>query len=72
MRVFTTRRQSEGPIAMTSINRLGHNQDLEEISIVSSNANPSQVIYGSGPHTANGPRVVPGKKFFVFLVLILG
>lgn len=65
MRVFTNRRQSEGPIAMTSINRFGLNQDLEEISIVSSNANPSQVIYGSGPHTANGPRVVPGKNISV-------
>lgn len=37
-------------------------QELEEISIVSANATPSQVIYGTGPHTANGPRVVPGKK----------
>lgn len=61
MRVLMNRRQSEGPIAMTSNNRYSLNQDLEEISIVSSNATPSQVIYGSGPHTANGPRVVPGN-----------
>ena len=37
-------------------------QELEEISIVSANATPSQVTYGTGPHTANGPRVVPGMR----------
>ncbi len=61
MRVFMNRRQSEGPITMAGNSRHAFNQDLEEISIVSSNATPSQVIYGCGPHTANGPRVVPGK-----------
>lgn len=64
MRVFMNRRQSEGPIAMAGNNRPPFNQDLEEISIVSSNATPSQVTYGCGPHTANGPRVVPGKYYF--------
>ncbi|XP_065199974.1 cyclic nucleotide-gated cation channel alpha-3 isoform X2 [Planococcus citri] len=59
MRDLMNRRQSEGPIAMSSNNRNAL-QDLEEISIVSSNATPSQVIYGSGPQAANGPRVVPG------------
>ncbi|CAB3376875.1 Hypothetical predicted protein [Cloeon dipterum] len=33
---------------------------LEEISVVSSNADPGHVTYGSGSLAANGPRVVPG------------
>lgn len=61
MRDLMNRRQSEGPIAMSTNNRNAF-QDLEEISIVSSNATPSQVIYGSGPQAANGPRVVPGNE----------
>ncbi|XP_071519853.1 uncharacterized protein [Panulirus ornatus] len=36
-----------------------HEDDLEDIAVVS-NANPDQVKYGSGPITANGPRVIPG------------
>lgn len=34
--------------------------DLEDIAVVS-NADPGQVKYGSGPITANGPRVIPGQ-----------
>ncbi|XP_042235800.1 cyclic nucleotide-gated cation channel alpha-3-like [Homarus americanus] len=38
----------------------GANEDeLEDIAVVS-NADPGQVKYGSGPITANGPRVIPG------------
>ncbi|XP_059479387.1 potassium/sodium hyperpolarization-activated cyclic nucleotide-gated channel 1 [Neocloeon triangulifer] len=33
---------------------------LEEISVVSANADPGHVTYGSGSLAANGPRVVPG------------
>ncbi|XP_050525308.1 cyclic nucleotide-gated cation channel alpha-3 [Daktulosphaira vitifoliae] len=51
------------PATSTSSTRLlyhGQSADLEQISIVSSNATPSQVTYGSGVATANGPRIVPG------------
>ncbi|XP_050427217.1 cyclic nucleotide-gated cation channel alpha-3 isoform X2 [Adelges cooleyi] len=51
------------PATSTSSTRLlhhGQSADLEQISIVSSNATPSQVTYGSGLATANGPRIVPG------------
>lgn len=52
------------PVTSTSSTRLlyhgGQSADLEQISIVSSNATPSQVTYGSGLATANGPRIVPG------------
>lgn len=34
-------------------------EELEDIAIVSSNADPGQVKYGSGPIAANGPRVIP-------------
>lgn len=40
----------------------GH--ELDEIAVVSSNADPCHVKYGSGPlglSTINGPRLVPGK-----------
>lgn len=40
--------------------------ELEDIAVVS-NADPGQVTYGSGPITANGPRVVPGKNKDVYL-----
>lgn len=37
-------------------------QELDEIAVVSSNADPCHVKYGSGPlSTINGPRLVPGK-----------
>jgi hypothetical protein len=51
------------PATSTSSTRLlhhGQSADLEQISIVSSNATPSQVTYGTGLATANGPRIVPG------------
>ncbi|CAI6363968.1 unnamed protein product [Macrosiphum euphorbiae] len=51
------------PATSTSSTRLlhhGQSADLEQISIVSSNATPSQVTYGTGLVTANGPRIVPG------------
>lgn len=39
----------------------GH--ELDEIAVVSSNADPCHVKYGSGPlSTINGPRLVPGKS----------
>lgn len=53
------------PVTSTSSTRLlhhGQSADLEQISIVSSNATPSQVTYGTGLATANGPRIVPGKS----------
>ncbi|XP_044728867.1 uncharacterized protein LOC123292320 isoform X2 [Chrysoperla carnea] len=34
--------------------------ELDEIAIVSSNADPCHVKYGSGPLLVNGPRLVPG------------
>lgn len=38
----------------------GH--ELDEIAVVSSNADPCHVKYGSGPlATINGPRLVPGR-----------
>lgn len=40
----------------------GDCHELDEIAIVSSNADPCHVKYGSGPlSTINGPRLVPGK-----------
>lgn len=42
----------------------GH--ELDEIAVVSSNADPCHVKYGSGSlglSTINGPRLVPGKKY---------
>lgn len=48
--------------------------ELDEIAVVSSNADPCHVKYGSGPlglSTINGPRFVPGKSFiFIFLYLL--
>lgn len=39
----------------------GDGHELDEIAIVSSNADPCHVKYGSGPlSTINGPRLVPG------------
>lgn len=46
----------------------GH--ELDEIAVVSSNADPCHVKYGSGPlglSTINGPRLVPGKYPFFFI-----
>lgn len=44
----------------TLVSSDGH--ELDEIAIVSSNADPCHVKYGSGPlSTINGPRLVPGK-----------
>lgn len=48
---------------------LGHgdNHELDEIAVVSSNADPCHVKYGSGTlSTINGPRLVPGKTNFFF------
>lgn len=44
----------------------GDNHELDEIAIVSSNADPCHVKYGSGNTlcTINGPRLVPGNNFF--------
>lgn len=58
---LTGRRQSD--TAASSSTRLVHGHELEEIAVVSCNATPSQVKYGSGPLSAaaNGPRIVPGK-----------
>ncbi|XP_075235492.1 uncharacterized protein LOC142332762 [Lycorma delicatula] len=61
---LTGRRQSspsDGP-GTSSSTRLVHGQhELDEIAVVSSNATPGQVKYGSGTWTAaNGPRLVPG------------
>lgn len=40
----------------------GDGHELDEIAVVSSNADPCHVKYGSGPlSTINGPRLVPGK-----------
>lgn len=61
------------PATSTSSTRLlhhGQSADLEQISIVSSNATPSQVTYGTGLVTANGPRIVPGKAFKISVVFI--
>lgn len=44
---------------------LGHadSHELDEIAVVSSNADPGHVKYGSGTtlSTINGPRLVPGE-----------
>lgn len=40
------------------------NHELDEIAVVSTNADPLHVKYGSGSLTAaNGPRLVPGTYF---------
>jgi len=40
------------------------NHELDEIAVVSTNADPLHVKYGSGSLTAaNGPRLVPGIYF---------
>ncbi|GJQ67090.1 hypothetical protein Trydic_g8032 [Trypoxylus dichotomus] len=42
----------------------GDGHELDEIAVVSSNADPCHVKYGSGPlSTINGPRLVPGKIY---------
>lgn len=44
--------------------------ELDEIAVVSSNADPCHVKYGSGPlglSTINGPRFVPGKSSSIFV-----
>lgn len=44
----------------TCSDRIGADDDLDEVAVIS-NAAPENVRYGSGQHsTANGPRVVPG------------
>lgn len=40
--------------------RPASNDDPEEIAVVV-NPDPGQVKYGTGPITANGPRVIPGE-----------
>lgn len=64
MQTLTGRRQSSpGDAPGSSSTRLVHgHHELDEIAVVSSNATPSQVKYGSGPLSAaaNGPRIVPG------------
>lgn len=48
---------AHGGSALGSVD--GH--ELDEIAVVSSNADPCHVKYGSGPvATINGPRLVPG------------
>lgn len=45
---------------------LDDSHELDEIAVVSSNADPCHVKYGSGPlplSTINGPRFVPGKFY---------
>ncbi|KAI5732191.1 hypothetical protein M8J77_023046 [Diaphorina citri] len=56
------RRQSEGPGSSSTKLVHGGQYELEEIAIVSNQATPNQVKYGSGPlyMSANGPKVVPG------------
>ncbi|XP_018897668.2 cyclic nucleotide-gated channel alpha-3 isoform X1 [Bemisia tabaci] len=57
---LTGRRQSDVPGSSTKL-VYGHHE-LDEIAVVSSNATPQQLKYGSGSlsNTANGPRIVPG------------
>ncbi|KAG8264836.1 hypothetical protein J6590_004865 [Homalodisca vitripennis] len=60
---LTGRRQSD--TAASSSTRLVHgHHELDEIAVVSCNATPSQVKYGSGPLSAaaNGPRIVPEPR----------
>ncbi|XP_054270579.1 cyclic nucleotide-gated channel rod photoreceptor subunit alpha-like isoform X3 [Macrosteles quadrilineatus] len=60
---LTGRRQSSPGDTAASSTRLVHgHHELDEIAVVSCNATPSQVKYGSGPLSAaaNGPRIVPG------------
>lgn len=50
---------------------LDDSHELDEIAVVSSNADPCHVKYGSGPlplSTINGPRLVPGKLQILYLV----
>lgn len=48
------------------------NHELDEIAVVSTNADPLHVKYGSGSLTAaNGPRLVPGTLFMAVSWLIL-
>lgn len=46
--------------------------ELDEIAIVSSNADPCHVKYGSGPLSVNGPRLVPGKLTFIVILELKG
>lgn len=61
---LTGRRQSSPSDTAASSTRLVHGHELDEIAVVSCNATPSQVKYGSGPLSSavNGPRIVPGKS----------
>lgn len=49
----------------------GDNHELDEIAVVSSNADPCHVKYGSGTtlSTINGPRLVPGKSLNIHFKL---
>lgn len=58
---------SVGRLVTHGGNTIGQNDghELDEIAIVSSNADPCHVKYGSGPlSTINGPRLVPGTNYF--------
>lgn len=49
----------------------GH--ELDEIAVVSSNADPCHVKYGSGPlSTINGPRLVPGNTKIIHKIVSRG
>jgi hypothetical protein len=53
------------------------NHELDEIAVVSTNADPLHVKYGSGTLTAaNGPRLVPGRfvstnKLMTYIIMYL-
>ncbi|XP_050702890.1 cyclic nucleotide-gated channel rod photoreceptor subunit alpha-like isoform X2 [Eriocheir sinensis] len=53
------RLSSDGGRVRYSSCRPASQDDLEDIAVVF-HADPGQVKYGSGPITANGPRVIPG------------
>jgi hypothetical protein len=47
------------------------NHELDEIAVVSTNADPLHVKYGSGSLTAaNGPRLVPGTLCSSWIILV--
>lgn len=51
----------------------GDNHELDEIAVVSSNADPCHVKYGSGTalSTINGPRLVPGWLYIIYEYILV-
>ncbi|KAG5895749.1 hypothetical protein JTB14_029519 [Gonioctena quinquepunctata] len=55
---------SAGRLVGHRVGPLGDCHELDEIAVVSSNAEPGHLKYGSGTtlSTINGPRLVPGES----------